>query len=138
MGSLSRKESRQSGPSSEGNGAVPRTPCILYCNCTYAKVVPEEVKRDVLVALSSSGVAFDAVPDLCDMSARNDPALERIAGSGSLKIAACYERAVRWLFHAAKSPLPAEGVEILNMREESAEAVVQKLLGRPQNDETDA
>jgi len=110
-------------------------PCILYCNCTYAKVVPEKVKREVLAALSSSGVAFDAVPDLCDMSARNDPALKRIAESGPVKIVACYERAVRWLFHAAKSPLPSEGVEILNMREEDAESVVAKLLDRPGKEE---
>ena len=102
--------------------------CILYCNCTYAKVVPVEVKRDVLAALSASGVAFDAVPDLCDMSARNDPALKRIAESGPVKIVACYGRAVKWLFHAAKSPLPAEGVEILNMREEDAESINAKLL----------
>ncbi len=126
------KKSTQSVLSDEVNAAVPCTPCILYCNCTYAKIVPEEVKRDILAALSSSGVAFDAVPDLCDMSARNDPALKRIAGSGSLKIVACYERAVKWLFQAAKSPLPTEGVEILNMREKSAEAIVQKLLDRSQ------
>ena len=104
---------------------------ILFCNCTYAKVVPENVKREVLAALASSGVAFDAVPDLCDMSARNDPALKRIAESGPLKIAACYERAVKWLFHAANSPLPAEGVEILNMREEDAESVTERLLDLP-------
>ena len=103
-------------------------PCILYCNCTYAKVVPVEVKRDVLAALSSSGLAFDAVPDLCDMSARNDPALKRIAESGPLKIVACYDRAVKWLFHAANSPLPSEGVTILNMREEDAESIEAKLL----------
>ena len=102
--------------------------CILFCNCTYAKVVPKEVKREVLEALSASGISFHAVPDLCDMSARNDPALQRIANSGPLKIAACYGRAVKWLFHAAKSPLPTEGVEILNMREEDAESIVAKLL----------
>ena len=120
-------ESQERASNGEPNGAGAR---ILFCNCTYAKVVPEKVKREVLAALSSSGVAFDAVPDLCDMSARNDPALKRIAESGPLKIAACYERAVKWLFHAAKSPLPSEGVEILNMREEDAESVAAKLLDR--------
>ena len=114
-----------------GGGRNRAGPCILFCNCTYAKVIPEKVKRDVLAALSKSGVAFDAVPDLCDMSARNDPALKRIAESGPLKIAACYERAVKWLFHAANSPLPAEGVEILNMREEDAESVTERLLDLP-------
>ncbi len=105
---------------------------IVYCNCTYAKVVPPEVKKDVLRKLSDSGVAFDAVADLCDLSARKDPALERIVEAGScangVKIAACYPRAVKWLFHAAGTPLPEEGVEVLNMREDSAASVVAGLL----------
>ncbi|HIE93102.1 MAG TPA: hypothetical protein EYQ83_09630 [Acidobacteria bacterium] len=101
---------------------------ILYCNCTYAKVVPPEVKKDVLRRLSDSGQAFDAVADLCDMSARKDPALQKIADGGCTKIAACYPRAVKWLFHAAGTPLPADGVEVLNMREDSADDVIKELL----------
>ncbi len=101
---------------------------ILYCNCTYAKVIPRDVKRAVLKQLSDSGVAFDAVADLCEMSARKDPALARIAGSGAVTITACFPRAVRWLFHAAGAPLPEEGVEILNMREQGAEEIVPLLL----------
>ena len=102
---------------------------ILYCHCTYAKVIPEEVKREVLAKLSSSGVGFDAVADLCEMSARRDPALARLASSGPAKIAACFPRAVEWLFHAAGTPLPDDGVEVLNMREQSADEVVSSLLG---------
>ena len=105
---------------------------ILYCNCAYAKVVPPEVKQEVLRRLCDSNVAFDAVPDLCDMSARKDPALRRIAESGPVRIAACYPRAVKWLFHAAGTPLPDEGVEILNMRTETAEAVADRLLPKEQ------
>jgi hypothetical protein len=101
---------------------------ILFCNCTYAKVVPPEVKKEVLRRLCESGVAFDAVADLCDMSARKDPALRRLVESGSVRIAACYPRAVKWLFHAADAPFPAEGVEVLNMRESSADDVVRQLL----------
>ena len=96
---------------------------ILFCNCTYAKVVPEDVKREVLAKLSSSDIAFDAVADLCEMSARKDPTLERLAQSPPLKIIACYPRAVRWLFHAADTPLPEQGVEVLNMREDNAEEI---------------
>lgn len=101
---------------------------ILYCNCTYAKVVPPDVKKEVLRRLSDSGQAFDAVADLCDMSARKDPALVKIAEGGCTKIAACYPRAVKWLFHAAGMPLPDEGVAVLNMREDSADEVVKELL----------
>ena len=101
---------------------------ILYCHCAYAKVVPPEVKAEVLRRLVESGAAFDAVADLCDMSARKDPALKKIAETGATLIAACYPRAVKWLFHAAGSPLPKEGVEVLNMRTDTADAVCSRLL----------
>ncbi len=103
-------------------------PRILFCNCTYAKVIPKEVKRSVLKQLSDSGVAFDAVADLCEMSARKDPTLANIAGSGDVKIAACYPRAVKWLFHAAGVTLPEDGVEIHNMRVQGADEIVPLLL----------
>ncbi len=102
---------------------------ILYCHCAYAQVVPKAVKLEVLRRLTTSGTAFDAVPDLCEMSARRDPALQQIAAEGDVTIAACYPRAVKWLFHAAGAPLPDNGVEVLNMRVESADAVASKLLG---------
>lgn len=101
---------------------------ILYCNCTYAKVVPPDVKQNVLRQLSDSGQAFDAVADLCDMAARQDPTLGKIAEDGCTKIAACYPRAVKWLFHAAGVPLPEQGVTVLNMRENSPDEIVTELL----------
>jgi len=101
---------------------------VLYCNCTFAKVVPPDVKQDVLRQLSDSGQAFDAVADLCDMSARKDPALRRTSEGGCTKIAACYPRAVKWLFHAGGAPLPDEGVTVLNMRVDSADTIVKELL----------
>jgi hypothetical protein len=102
---------------------------ILYCHCTYARVVPPEVKQQVLAKLAESDVAFDAVPDLCEMSARRDPKLQELANGGAVQIAACYPRAVKWLFSAAGAPLPDEGVEVLNMREQPAEAVLHSILG---------
>jgi len=103
------------------------TPRILYCHCAYAKVVPEDVKQEVLRQLTASDAAFDAVADLCEMSAARDPAMAELAGEGPVCIAACYPRAVKWLFHAAGSPLPAVGVTIANMRTETADEVLAKL-----------
>jgi hypothetical protein len=100
-----------------------QAPRILYCHCHYAQVVPPEVKEAVLRKLSDSGLAFDAVADLCEMSARQDPALKRLAEGGAVKIAACFPRAVKWLFHTAKADLPPEAAEVLNMRVQSAEEV---------------
>ena len=102
---------------------------ILYCHCAYAQVVPKDVKEAVLRKLTESGVAFDAVADLCELSAKGDPSLARLAGEGNVKIAACYPRAVKWLFSAAGVTLPEQGVEILNMRTEPAEKVTFALLG---------
>jgi hypothetical protein len=104
-------------------------PRILYCHCAYAQVVPKEVKEAVLQRLCEAGVAFEAVADLCELSARQDAALPRLAAGGAIKIAACYPRAVKWLFAAAKAPLPANGTEVLNMRVQTAEKVVRTLLG---------
>ena len=101
---------------------------ILFCNCTYAQVVPKEVKEAVLKKLCDSGIAFDAVADLCEMSARRDPALQRLAEDGAIKIAACYPRAVKWLFAAAKAPLPISETEVLNMRVQTAEDVAASLF----------
>jgi hypothetical protein len=91
-------------------------PRLLYCRCAYAQVVPQDVKDAVLQHLSAGGAAFDSVADLCEMSARRDPRLAVIAASGPLKIAACHRRAVKWLFHAAESPLEDGSTEIVNMR----------------------
>lgn len=103
---------------------------ILYCRCTYAKVVPQEVKDEVLRKLTDSGVVFDAVADLCEMSAKGDPVLKELAGQKELKIAACYPRAVKWLFSAADAPLPQDSVKILNMRTQAADEVVGALLNQ--------
>lgn len=102
-------------------------PTLLYCHCRYAKVVPEQVKESVLKALCESGLPFEAVPDLCELSARSDPSLNRLA-TGPVKIAACYPRAVKWLFSAAKAPLPQDSCEVVNMRSLTAEEAVAQLL----------
>ena len=113
---------------SENETSTTAAPNLVYCRCAYARVVPRQVKDGVLEALSASGVDFDAVPDLCEMSARRDPRLAEIAGGKAVTIAACYPRAVRWLFSSAGSPLDKERVTILNMREETSETVAASML----------
>ena len=103
------------------------SPRILYCHCAYATVLPEAVKNEVLSELSRSGVPFEAVADLCEMSARCDPSLKRFAEGESVRIAACHPRAVKWLFAAAGAPLSYDA-EIASMRVESAGAVCGRLL----------
>lgn len=103
-------------------------PALLYCHCRYAQVVPTEVKSAVLEKLCASQMPFEAVPDLCELSARRDPSLQRMVAAGPVKIAACYPRAVKWLFAAADAPLKVDSTEVLNMRVQTAEEVVAGLL----------
>lgn len=106
-------------------------PRILYCHCQYAQVVPKEVKETVLRRLCESGLAFEAVADLCEMAARRDPALAQLAAAGEqggIKIAACFPRAVKGLFHQAGADLPLASTEILNMRTRPGEEVATALL----------
>jgi heterodisulfide reductase subunit A-like polyferredoxin len=102
-------------------------PRILYCHCQYAQVVPKEVKAAVLEKLCNSGTAFDAVADLCEMSARKDPALKELA-AGTVKIAACFPRAVKGLFHQCAADLDPARTEILNMRTLTADEVTARIF----------
>jgi hypothetical protein len=111
---------------------------ILYCHCAYAKVVPPEVKAAVLDGLAAANVEFDAVPDLCEMAAHGDDRLRELAAAGPLTIAACYPRAVKWLFAAAGAQLPDHSVRVWNMRVESADVVIDGLLDRSSGADHDA
>ena len=117
-----------------GSDAQPPEPTVrmLYCRCAFAQVVPADVKSAVLEGLAAAGRGFEGVADLCDMAARRDPHLADLAGLAkagtTLRIAACWPRAVRGLFHLADSPLGETGVEILNMRTLPAERVLAGML----------
>lgn len=100
---------------------------ILYCHCAFARVIPPQTKSAVLAHLAATDAPFEAVPDLCEMSARRDERLQGLAGTTPLVIVACYERAVRGLFHSAGATLPEDGVAVLNMRAETAEAVATRI-----------
>ena len=108
-----------------------QAPRILFCHCNYARVVPDEVKSSVLEGLCASGQAFEAVADLCEMAARRDPSLKRLAtGETPVKIAACYPRAVKWIFGGCQAPLNTEKTEVINMRELTAEDATTSVLSK--------
>ena len=100
---------------------------ILYCHCAYARIIPPDVKTEVLTRLASSSVEWDSVPDLCEMAARRDAHIATLISGGALRIAACYPRVVRSLFQAAGAPLPPD-TQILNMRTGTPAQIIQGLL----------
>ena len=101
---------------------------IVYCHCAFARVVPAVTKTAVLKGLVSQDIAFEAVPDLCEMAAAKDPRLQQICDdAGPLRIAACYPRAVKWLFASAGVNIDRDNVTIVNMRAETSERVLATL-----------
>ena len=111
---------------------------ILYCHCAFAKVVPADTRTAVLNGLAAAGVEFDAVPDLCEMAAHQQDGLRTLAAGGPLRIAACYPRAVKWLFASAGAPLAEQHAHVWNMRVEPAETVVAGLINGTMDDERPA
>lgn len=105
-------------------------PAVVFCQCKYAQVLPEAVKQAALKALTDSGQEFQVVDDLCELSARRDPAMARMASGGPVKIAACFPRAVKWLFHAAGTPLKEDATEIVNLRAVNALDSMPTLVNR--------
>jgi len=101
---------------------------IIYCNCSYYDIVSEDDKRKILSSLESEGISFEAVADLCKLAANKDTILKNWAAADKIKIIACFPRAVKWLFDWANAPLPEKNIEFFNMRTESAESIVSKLL----------
>ncbi len=100
---------------------------IIYCDCSVSGVLPGEVKGEVWVALLESGLEFVGVEDLCGVAALDEGRLAAWAGEGDLVVAACYERAVRWLFDRGGAKL-SENSTVLNMREQSADEIIERLL----------
>jgi len=106
------------------------TPHILYCHCANAQVLLPATRDAALRALCESGLPFEAVADLCELSARRDPLLKRLAASDNVLVAACHPRTVRCLFNAADATLP-ENTQYLNLRTENAETICAALREIP-------
>jgi NAD-dependent dihydropyrimidine dehydrogenase PreA subunit len=85
------------------------------------------VTEEVLCALKKAKVTFDFVDDLCGLTATRDKIFLQYSEEKSLRIAACYPRAVKTLFHWASAPLNPNTV-IINMRTADTNNIVKSLL----------
>ncbi|OHB63527.1 MAG: hypothetical protein A2Y77_11365, partial [Planctomycetes bacterium RBG_13_62_9] len=101
---------------------------LLLCNCAHYQTIPQAAKEQVRAGLSQAGLEVEAVADLCGLTANRDPRLQDWVHAESLTIVACFPRAVRWLFHAAGSPLPMDRVRLFNMRTQSPEEILGALM----------
>jgi NAD-dependent dihydropyrimidine dehydrogenase PreA subunit len=117
---------------------------ILYCQCAYAKVIPEETHLAIHSHLDAANIAYEPVADLCRLAAKRDPSLKQFAAnSGKKVVLACYPRAVNGLFNMAGVPLPEGSTEIINLRTSPIDKVAAILsayhpdqAGKKQSDST--
>ncbi len=91
-------------------------------------MVSSDVREAVIAGLLEAGAAFETTADLCSLAAGRDPSLRELAEAADLRIAACYPRAVRWLFDAAGATLAERNVRFFNLRTDSAEEITQGLV----------
>ena len=109
---------------------------MIYCDCAYTDRVSSATREAVLQGLSQAGVSFEAVPDLCQLAAEQDPRLQAWSKGPALTVIACFPRTIQWLFHLGAAPLPEEmPVTCMNMRTQSAEEIL-AAVSRSHSDET--
>ncbi|MFA6292273.1 MAG: 4Fe-4S dicluster domain-containing protein [Victivallales bacterium] len=99
---------------------------ILYCGCEYCDIIEKDKKQSVYSALASSGMDVVAIPDLCQVAAKERNLLKDIAVSGELAVVACFPRAVKALFDFAGLGKKVK-LHFFNMRTSSAEEILGKL-----------
>lgn len=107
---------------------MPALPRILYCHCAFAQIVDHGLRAEVLQRLEAAGVAFEAVADLCELSARQDPRLKALVAGQPMQIIACHARAVRWLLAVAQAQLDGQQSQLLNLRGQSAAEIAGAVL----------
>jgi len=107
----------------------------IYCNCSYADIISEDMRSSVLKKITStSDNSLMVLPDLCQLAARKDPLLQKISDAADgIRIAACYPRAVKWLLEAAGVELNDKQVEYLNMRQATTAETIDFLCNKDKN-----
>lgn len=101
---------------------------ILFCDCSVARVLPDEVKNQVLNELKERGENVLHVADLCEWVVKNPDRLKEYA-SQSRVIVACQPRAVKALFNLAGIELNPD-LPVVNLRKLDAKQAIEQI--RPQ------
>lgn len=110
---------------------MPEQPNVIFCQCVYSEGLFSDVKQAVLEGLNQAGVVFEAVPDLCKLSANKALCLKNWTKHNKLTVIGCFPRTIKWLFHAGDAAFsPDFELTCLNMHTQSPEAIVQAVLGQ--------
>ena len=93
---------------------------IVFCTCSFRKLIPEEAIHEVVGALEQSGRDYLLVDDLCRISAKDK---EMLFGLSGCDVVACYSRAVKALFDAAGS----KAGKVFNLRAKQSGEVLKQM-----------
>jgi len=101
---------------------------VIFCSCSNTELIPSEIKESILDFLKKQGINSVIIPDLCGFVSNIDEKIEDIISSSiSVKIIACYPRAVRWILNAANIK-DIKHCEIINMKILSLDLIKEKIL----------
>jgi Pyruvate/2-oxoacid:ferredoxin oxidoreductase delta subunit len=95
---------------------------VIFCQCKKAAIVPDGVRDALAEWVHRNSIACEVVEDLCGLAANKDERLAQWAQQDGLVVAACYERAVRWLFGLAGAELKND-VRVFNQRVQTAQEI---------------
>ena len=104
---------------------------ILFCRCSYPQVIPQDTSSRLLGALESSDRDFHIISDLCFAAARQPDQLKDLVENKSIKILACFPRAVKSLLGWAG--INTDDVEFYNMRTTPPEELINSIFGIDEN-----
>lgn len=100
---------------------------IIFCKCSNSDVVPADVKKRVLKALTASTEDVVVLSDLCGSAALSKDDLLNAVSARELVFIACFPRAVKWMLATAGVSIESKNVEFFNMRQQSADEILQIL-----------
>ena len=98
---------------------------ILYCQCTYSKLIPKETDQEIISTLSNTDAQIFLIPDLCKLCAQKDSFLSCLEQEEFI-ILACHPRAVRSLLMQSSISLHQK-TAIFNMRGKNAQEILQQM-----------
>ena len=104
----------------------------LICRCVHRRLISETALDVLRTRLRAAGVPVVEIDDLCGLAACGGVPLSRRFEEPGILVAACHERAVRWLL--AGAGIESASARILNLREpvgDGWEAALDALDFRP-------
>lgn len=103
---------------------------VLVCHCRNGGARDSADSETIVAELRRSRIPVIEVEEICELVARKDPVLKKVAALSAVSIVACHSRAVRWLFHAGGAPLDPERVKFFNLRGAGNEEILEALRHR--------